>query len=247
MRALSAAELLDVWERGLQLPTAERALALLQQACPELNARELLALPIGRRDAHLLDLRDLLLGPEITLVANCPGCGEQLESTFHSADIRADARDAEPVQTMEVSGYRLAFRLLVSEDVAGVAPTMERDVARRTLFERCILDVLREGDAAEAAELPGHVVAAVAANLAAADPQADVELALSCPSCAHSWQAAFDIADFLWQEIHEWAKYMLRSVHTLARAYGWGEADVLALTPTRRQIYLDSRSNEREP
>jgi uncharacterized protein (UPF0212 family) len=239
MRPLSAAELLDVWERGFQLPTTERALALLAQACPELKARELLALPIGRRDAYLLNLRDLLFGPEINVAASCPACGEQLESAFHSADIRADASDPEPIQTMEVSGYQLTFRLLASEDVAAVAPTMGAALARRTLFERCILDVLHEGNAVEAAVLPEYVVAAVAANLAAADPQADVELSLSCPSCAHSWQTAFDIADFLWREIHVWTKDALRGVHVLARAYGWREADVLALTPTRRQIYLE--------
>lgn len=140
---------------------------------------------------------------------------------------------------MEVSGYRLTFRPLVSEDMAAVPPTMGRALARRTLFERCILDVLHEGNAAEAAALPEHVVAAVAATLAAADPQADVELSLSCPSCAHSWQTAFDVADFLWREIHAWAKDALRGVHVLARAYGWREADVLTLTPTRRQIYLE--------
>jgi hypothetical protein len=87
--------------------------------------------------------------------------------------------------------------------------------------------------------LPDHIVTVVATQMAAADPQADVELALSCPACAHGWQVVFDIADFFWQEIHAWAKVMLRSVHTLARAYGWREADVLALTPTRRQFYLE--------
>jgi hypothetical protein len=49
----------------------------------------------------------------------------------------------------------------------------------------------------------------------------------------------FDVADYLWQELHAWAKDVLRSVHALAVAYGWREADVLALSPTRRRIYLE--------
>jgi hypothetical protein len=72
-----------------------------------------------------------------------------------------------------------------------------------------------------------------------ADPQADVELALACPSCGHQWPAAFDIASFLWKELHAWALRTLREVHTLARSYGWREDDVLALSGTRRQLYLE--------
>ncbi len=49
-----------------------------------------------------------------------------------------------------------------------------------------------------------------------------------------------DIASFLWKALHAWAKLMLGDVHELARAYGWTEADILALpSPTRRQIYLE--------
>jgi len=31
----------------------------------------------------------------------------------------------------------------------------------------------------------------------------------------------------------------LSDVHTLARAYGWRERDILTLSPTRRQFYLN--------
>jgi hypothetical protein len=49
----------------------------------------------------------------------------------------------------------------------------------------------------------------------------------------------FDIASFLWRETHGWAQGTLRDVHGLAAAYGWREEDVLRLSPTRRQIYLE--------
>jgi hypothetical protein len=29
-------------------------------------------------------------------------------------------------------------------------------------------------------------------------------------------------------------------VHALARSYGWTEADVLAISPTRRRFYLEA-------
>jgi len=239
MRALGAAELLDVWERGLRQPPARRAVALLEAACPDLRPGEAAALPVGRRDACLLDLRELLLGPDVTIVADCPNCGEQLDSTFRATDIRAEATPVEPTQTIEADAYRIAFRLPASDDLLALSRAPDRADARRMLIDRCILRADRSGAPADVASLPESVIAAVAAGMTAADPQADVELALSCPACAHAWHSAFDVAGFFWQEIHAWAKFTLRSVHTLARAYGWREAEVLALSPTRRQIYLE--------
>ena len=72
-----------------------------------------------------------------------------------------------------------------------------------------------------------------------ADPQADLQLALRCPDCGHEWQPPFDIARFLWQELHGWALHLLREVDTLAQAYHWAEADILAMSPRRRQAYLE--------
>jgi hypothetical protein len=74
--------------------------------------------------------------------------------------------------------------------------------------------------------------------MAAADPRADVELALACPACAHEWTAAFDAAAFLWSELDAWTRRTLHDVHTLATAYGWTEAEVLALG-RRRHVYLE--------
>ena len=75
--------------------------------------------------------------------------------------------------------------------------------------------------------------------MAQADPQADVQLALSCPVCGHKWQTAFDIVSFFWSEINAWAARILREVHILAWGYGWREADILALRPWRREVYLE--------
>ncbi len=82
------------------------------------------------------------------------------------------------------------------------------------------------------------MVAAVEDRIAALDPQADIQLALSRPACGHRWQAAFDILSFLWTELGEWAARTLRDVHRLALAYGWSERDILALSPVRRRHYL---------
>jgi hypothetical protein len=86
--------------------------------------------------------------------------------------------------------------------------------------------------------LPAAVVDAVAKEMAEADPQADVQVAVACPMCGHRGRATFDIVSFLWSEVDAWACRILREVHTLASAYGWCERDILALSPVRRQFYL---------
>ena len=98
-----------------------------------------------------------------------------------------------------------------------------------------------DGDADEARgrRLPATVAEAIVTRMSEADPQSDTRLAVSCPDCHHQWVALFDIAGYLMREVHDWVVHVLREVHTLARAYGWREADILAMTPARRQAYLE--------
>ena len=81
--------------------------------------------------------------------------------------------------------------------------------------------------------------AALARTVAECDPQADIDLELTCPACGAQWRTPFDITGFLWRELEAWAMRTLRETHLLASAYGWSEADILALSAWRRQHYLD--------
>jgi hypothetical protein len=67
-------------------------------------------------------------------------------------------------------------------------------------------------------------------------------LDFACPSCGHEWQSLFDIAAFFWAEIAAQARRLLREVHQLASAYGWREADILAMSARRRRAYLEMTS-----
>jgi hypothetical protein len=62
---------------------------------------------------------------------------------------------------------------------------------------------------------------------------------LRCPDCGHDWQSVFDIASFFWTEISVQARRLLQDVATLARAYGWREADILEMSSARRAFYLE--------
>ena len=71
------------------------------------------------------------------------------------------------------------------------------------------------------------------------DPGADVRIELNCPVCHHNWTACFDVTTYLWGEIEDWAGRLLADVNALAQAYGWSERDILALSPVRRQLYVE--------
>jgi len=238
MRALSASELLSVWERGLAQSPIERALTLLVAANPEAAPDDVARLSIGQRDAQLLALREWMFGSQLVSLASCPSCGEQLELAFDVSDIRAGQTHQGQALSTSVAGYEVDVRLPNSLDLAAIAGHSSID-ARRLLFDRCVVRVQHEGADAPLERLPDDVKTAISEQMALADPQADVELALTCPACSHQWQATFDIAAFFWSEINAWAIRLLREVHALASAYGWREADIVALSPMRRQLYLD--------
>jgi len=241
MRPLTAQELLDVWERGLALLPVQRALALLAAACPETPPEALARESVGRRDGRLLSLREWTFGPRLVSLAVCPACGERLETAFDVADIRVEetGEGTEPL-SLAADGCELTFRLPNSLDLAALGREEDVDGARRRLLGRCLLSARNpEGKTITVQDLPPAALQAVAESMAAADPQGDIQLALQCPACGHAWPAAFDIVSFFWTEVDAWARVLLREIHVLASAYGWREADILALSPWRRRSYLE--------
>lgn len=237
MQPPSAATLLNIWEQGRAQPPVQRALLLLFAACPDEASAVLAGLPIGQRDRRLLQLRELLFGPRLASVADCPRCGERLELGFTVGDITV-ATDAMPnTEYSIVAGdYTVRFRLPTSLDLLSL--TSGDPDPRQQLLQRCIGVITYQETQPAFAATPAAVLDAVVQRMAELDTQADIQLDLTCPACAHKWLATFDILAYLWSELDAWAYRTLQEVHTLAMAYGWREADILALSPWRRQYYL---------
>ena len=150
--------------------------------------------------------------------------------------LRWDSRRA---ASLVKDGYEVRFRPPDSGDLTAAAGESDPVRLRAILLERCLLAAHHDGEPVPFDRLPQEVVDAVVNAIAKADPQADVELAVSCTACGHRWRVVFDIVSFFWSEIDAWAGRILREVHTLASAYRWGERDILALSPRRRQLYLE--------
>jgi len=238
MRALTASNLLSVWERASRQPPVERALLLLGAACPERTAEELAQLPIGQRDSLLVALREWTFGSQLVSRLLCQKCGERLELALKISDIRV-VRETENAAALTVNsgGFEVLFRLPNSDDIRAVTLAADDD-PEQILLRRCVLRVTEDGVERSADELPRTMIDLVAEDMAAADPSC-VPLSLACAACSHQWQVGFDIVSYFWTEVNAWANRILREVHLLASRYGWRESDILAMSPWRRQCYLE--------
>jgi len=236
MEALSANDVLVAWEMGLHAGPVQRGLQLLCLRFPERSAGQLAQLPIGQRDAELINLRLALFGTQMQGKLGCPNCGELLELNLDGSELRRLGPANNDI-VFEAAGHSVRLRLPNSIDVAEAALQPDLEAGRRKLLERCTVSVSQGGDAVS--ELPPELAEAAVMRLAEADPQADLKVRVSCAVCGHGWEAVFDIVSFLWNEIEAWAVRLLREVHTLASAYGWPERDILAMSAARRQMYLE--------
>ncbi len=255
MIAFSPAELLTAWERCLPLPPVARAVTLLELAGLGLATDEIIALPVGSRDRELLRLRVSTFGATITGLVTCPACGETVELTADANDIIAAAGRSTPGRDDEVilehNGYHVWFRLPTSADqlaLAGAMPGVPTGVPTgaapaadpaRFLLGRCLRRAEHDGVPVAVSDLPDEITELVGSSMNEHDPLADIELTCTCPDCGQAWVAPLDVPGFLWAELTDFAMRLLQDVHVLASGYGWSEAEILALTPARRQAYLD--------
>ena len=242
MQNLSSHAIVQLWETGQRQHPLERMLTLLTAALPGVPRSDLLNLSVGQRDAYLLMLRERSFGSQFAGFAACPHCQERLECQFTVADIWSGAA---PVASLgqelplQIEDYMVQMRLPTQADLLAIVGSRNVEVARASLLERCVREVIHNGKAIAATALPDEIVTAIGEQILQLDPQAEVQLTLHCPSCEHSWSVLFDITTFLWAEISSQARRLLREVHLLASAYGWHEADILAMSAIRRQYYLE--------
>jgi hypothetical protein len=238
MRPLSDGELLEMWECGLEQSSLDRTLAMLRLAGSE-NPEQF---TVGESDRHLLKLRELMFGPEISALAHCPQCDCAVELNFNIADITAGGGATDQSLTLSDGAYEAAFRLFTLADLNTLeGATPER--LQKSLLKRCLLNAKHEGETVAAEELPESFIQRLSECMAQADPQAEIGLQLECFECHHQWTGDFNAESFFWTEIQAWAGRILNEVHQLAAAYGWSEQQILALSPLRRHVYLTLATN----
>lgn len=236
----SASQLLELCDRARQQSQAQRALALYALARPTESLDDLAQASIGRRDQELLHLRERIFGPAITAGTTCPACGQAVEVEFSTSDLGSGpATELETTHSFQWDGYQVRFRLPNSHDLISLGDGADLPARKTALLKRCVSEVRRNGSPETVRDWPEALVSALSERMSELDPQGDIQLNLDCPVCGHGWIAPVDVVSFLWSEIETWAERILQDVHELACAYGWRESDILALSPWRRQAYLD--------
>lgn len=240
MHALDTWALLDAWDHGHSLSVDAWALWLLRAACADSPTPidSVARWPVGQRDGTLLRLRRLIFGSRVVGLLECPGCHTAVEFEAPTDALLASTDDAREPACFRVDGVTVTCRPVCTEDLFAISACTDLESATLGLLECCVHAEAEDGTPLTARELPESVVAAVAAHLERVDPQANVQLSMQCPACGQAWQVTFDIVLFLWRELSAWATRMLRDVHELASVYGWSEAQILSLSPARRQRYL---------
>ena len=238
--ALSASNVLEVWEQAKHELPARRSLRLLNQLSPTLVEDKVEERTAGERNRQLLFLRKYLFGDAIQASTECPNCAARVELGFSiSALCRHEDAPDQKEQLLVAEDYNVRWRLPTSLELAEFSDELIPERIRERLLARCLLDVRSGDQQLDPLDCPPAIIDAVSAAMADADPYGNMQLELNCPECSESWHATFDAGMFLWQEIDSWAYRLLSEVHCLATSYGWSEQEILGMSGQRRGLYLE--------
>jgi len=254
MKPLADSDLLLLWEGGMRRHPLDRALLALGAAMPETPYERLADWPLGRRNRSLAELRSRSFGSHFQGWIACASCGEKLEFELDSRVIVDAGREADESahgdagETIIVN--QQAFRLPTSRDLALAVHESDARLAAIRIVESCRVALPHAADLPASREAFGvsdpaaenwsdDALDEIGERMAVADPLAETRLSLHCPHCECDWEETLDIGAFMWAEIEARARRLLREVHILAMAYGWTEAEVLALGENRRARYVE--------
>lgn len=193
--------------------------------------------PLGRLHAATLGFHTALASPSLEGVVTCPSCASIVEFALDAGSLRGvsgETTSGELTVPAHEGIWRVRWRVPTAGDLAEVAGRTDAGAA---LFARCCAVTGPGGEGT--ADAPADVVERIEAALADADPLAEVTVRLECPECGADFDADVDPIAFVWREVEARAQRVLREVDALARAYGWTEAEVLALSEQRRAAYLE--------
>jgi hypothetical protein len=189
------------------------------------------ALALADRDRLLAAIYRQHFGDRVDGRHACAGCGEAFGVGLSLAALEASLTEGAAVVTGpdEVGAFRLPgrgrFRLPTTQDRRAVVG-LDVDAARAALARACRLDA----DAGDDDELE--------TGMEAAGPLLDLDLDASCPSCGTAAVVHVDIVSHLHGVLRQERRWLVREVHCLARAYGWGLAEILDLPRSERRAFV---------
>lgn len=236
MRRLGSSDVLAIWEENRYRSSTHRALSILGRVLPDALADDLAGLPLGQRSSLLLEAHGRDVESTLDGVCDCPECGSLVSVTVAIFELLQQAECARHETDVDVDGQKFRCRPPNSDDLLAIAKLQTARDARDALLTRCVKplsDGVTIGDCGETA------IAKLEQHIADCDPLAEIVLDTTCPDCNTEWQVDLDVVEFVWNALDEQAQQLLLTIDVLARAYGWSEPEILALSPARRAWYLD--------
>jgi hypothetical protein len=223
--ALGAAAFLVAWPLGRGQPDAARVAALVAQVW---GADTAAADTLGLRNQRCLALHQALCGGRIEAQVTCPDCAAANEAELPVEDLLALPAPPAAV-TVETESGPTRFGLPRMAELAALAGGGAE--AAGALAARLALD-------GPNGPLSPGAIASAAAAWEAADPAGAIALGVTCVGCGRAMTATVDPPVFVARDFDRLADRLMGEVDTIARAYGWTEAEILALPRERRQRYL---------
>jgi hypothetical protein len=245
MRALVGEAMLMAWERSRELPEQEAVLAVLALALPERHINELANLPLGERNALLLEVRAATLGQRMDGFAVCPECGAQLELALDARELAKGIRAQDPRSADEVAGHTMRAANTLDVLAASVAESEAQArsilVARTLNVTKAELDQANELDQTDQwlESQPEPVIELLLDRFEQINSSAEIRARFQCAECRSRTSVDVDIAHFFLREIARVARRLMTDIHELAGAYGWSERSIAAMSGARRAAYLE--------
>ena len=240
-----AATLLSAWEAASAAPPLARGAAVVAALAAGPGAggtrdqADPLDLPLPRLARLAARCHREAFGDVVAGLLRCPACGLALDVDVRLTDVIPTAsQDGGPAAGEESEvvpdgrGGRLAVRAPTVRDLVSAAG---RPDAAEVIAGRCVRSV----DAGPPPRLGPEDLERVDAALERLAGEAVPVLRTVCPGCGGEVAAVLDASALLWERVRTAAPAVLRDVARLAAAFGWSEADVLALSPRRRAAYLE--------
>jgi hypothetical protein len=227
MSLRTRAELLSAWEAAVAVPEPARGAALVAAAGLADDLDAALDLPVGESAALAVRLHAELFGDEVEGLVTCEPCGTVLDVSVPLAALPSAHGDAAVVGELRVRAPTTRD-LLAARDSPDPA---------RALLAACVTGAGgAPADPGALDEVSLGLVDDAAEELAGA---AAIVVRVTCPECGAAVTAPLDVGALLAERVARAAAEALAEVAELAAAFGWSEAEVLALTPLRRRAYVD--------
>lgn len=228
LAALADAQLVALWEPSSEPPQQRLEPLLAAAGAGDALDRDTL----GARNIRLLRLHAALTPAPLEARLRCARCATENLFTVPAAEIAAcPVPDPADRVELRLGRRRLVFRLPDMGDLKAAAG-LSGDRAAPHIAARCLV----EGAANE--PLAPALLARLADQWEKRDPAGSIDIDLECAECAAPLRARVDIAELVAAAVDRRVDRLYREIDVLARAYGWGEQEILALPVARRRRYL---------